>query len=275
MLNINFMKTNGTGIHNEFMTAIDHEFYELNIVDTKDRISKTEKQVAHLDKEFEDGNISDDEYEKKLAGLESKLADLRKDLESFQKSSNETLDTYSKVITAMTIKNENGFGNDRDTVRTVLRVLATWNNQRLVKYAIIPAFQSPALYNALNTIHVTSKAWVDGQTVISQEVKDAYKKASAELERIVKTTFSLSFETDYTYKTRVKLTAEDKKLLNDCYIKGFKNVFDTNSIGVTSFTTREINTLVKVKTNKKGVTTYDYSGLASTIAMIVIKHYFN
>lgn len=110
----------------------------------------------------------------------------------------------------------------------------------------------------------------------SKEVKEAYKKASAELETIIKKTFSLPFETPYTDKTRVKLTAEDKKLLNDCYIKGFSNKFDVDDEkGTVSFKKRQINTLVKAKKNRKtGEITYDYSGLASTITNIVIKHYF-
>ena len=112
--------------------------------------------------------------------------------------------------------------------------------------------------------------------IASKEVKDAYKKASQELETIIKTTFSLPFETPYTTKTRVKLTAEDKKLLNDCYIKGFRNKFLTDdTTGKVSFEKRQIKTLVKGKMNKKTrQMEYDYSGLASTICDIVVKHYF-
>lgn len=100
--------------------------------------------------------------------------------------------------------------------------------------------------------------------------------AADELERIIKVTFSLPFETEYTSKTRVKLTAEDKKLLNDCYVKGFSNKFDTDDeTGKVTFKKRQINTLVKAKKDRKtGKITYDYSGLASTISNIVIKHYF-
>ena len=175
----------------------------------------------------------------------------------------------------MSEKNADHFGNSKDVVRTVLRVLATWDNSKLVKYAIIPAFQSPALYEALEAIHISSKAGDDGNLVMSKEVKDAYKKASQELETIIKTTFSLPFETPYTDKTRVKLTAEDKKLLNDCYVRGFSNKFDTDDDGKVTFKKRQINTLVKAKKNKKTQeVTYDYSGLASTISNIVIKHYF-
>jgi len=175
----------------------------------------------------------------------------------------------------MSLRNANGFGNNKDVVRTVLRVLASWDNSKLVKYAIIPAFSSPALYEALETIHVTSKAGDNGNIIMSKEVKEAYKNASNELESIIKNTFSLPFATDYTDKTRVKITADDKKLLNDCYIKGFSNKFDTDDNGVVTFKKRTINTLVKAKKDKKTQeTTYDYSGLAGVIANIVMKHYF-
>ena len=183
---------------------------------------------------------------------------------------------YNNVISVMTQENHDHFKNNADVVRTVFRVLATWNNSKLVKYAIIPAFQSPALYNALEAIHVNSKAGEDGQIAMSKEVKEAYKSASKELETIIKTTFSLPFETPYTDKTRVKLTAEDKKLLHDSYVKGFRNKFKMNDkTGEINFEARQVNTLVKAKKNKKtGKTEYDYSALAGVICNIVIKHYF-
>ena len=144
-----------------------------------------------------------------------------------------------------------------------------------MKYAIIPAFESPALYEALEAIHVNSVANENGELSMTKEVKEAYKKASTELESIIKNTFSLTYETAYTSKTRVKMDAPDKKLLNDCYIKGFSNKFDTDDDGVVTFKKRQINTLVKAKKNRKtGEVSYDYSGLASTISNIVIKHYF-
>ena len=71
------------------------------------------------------------------------------------------------------------------------------------------------------------------------------------------------------------MNADDKKLLNDCYVKGFTNKFTTDDNGNVSFKTRQVNTLVKAKKDKKsGKVTYDYSGLANTIANIVLKHYF-
>ena len=266
-LNINFY---AEGINEEqkaeLMLAISHEGADMSIQMTRDSIAKLEKKIAN-----ENGTYTEEEVEAFKVQLEATNEALAK----FEEEHADTLEVYIKVVNAMSVKNENGFGNSKDVVRTVLRVLATWDNSKLVKYAIIPAFQSPELYEALETIHITSKANEDGNLSLTKEVKDAYKKASNELESIIKNTFSLPFATDYTDKTRVKITAEDKKLMNDCYIKGFTNKFDTDDDGNVTFKKRQINTLVKAKKDKKtGETTYDYSGLASVIANIVMKHYF-
>ena len=267
-LSINFYKKNITKeSRSEFHSAINYENADMNIQLLNDTIAKLEKKIVN-----ENGNYSDEEVQ----AFQVQLVSVKESRTEFEETQEETQETYNKVMADMTKKNANHFGNDKDVVRTVLRVLATWNNSKLVKHAIIPAFQSPALYEALEAIHVTSKAGDDGNIVMSKEVKEAYKTASAQLENIIKTTFSLPFETSYTDKTRVKLTAEDKKLLNDCYIRGFSNKFDTDKdTGKVSFKKRQVNTLVKAKKNRKtGKIEYDYSGLATTIANIVIKHYF-
>jgi len=277
-LSINFYNATITDeLKNEFMQAINHELAGMNIEAFNDSISRLEKQASSIQKDIDDNG--DDEActkQKKLDGINATIADNKDARTKCEESQAQTLDIYNKVVSAMSEKNKDHFGNNKDVVCTVLRVLATWNDSKLVKYAIIPAFQSPALYEALEAIHINSKAGEDGNITMSKEVKDAYKKASQELETIIKTTFSLPFETPYTDKTRVKLTAEDKKLLNDCYVRGFSNKFDVDDKnGTVTFKDRQINTLVKTKKNRKtGDITYDYSGLASTIANIVIKHYF-
>lgn len=273
-LNINFLNQEATiDQTKDFMLAVEHEESEMTIQLIKDDITRTKKRLDNLD-----SNETKTEEQKELErkALEEKLAELEKDLESEQENSAFTRETYEKVIADMTQENHDHFKNDKDVVRTVLRVLATWNNSKLVKYAIIPAFESPALYEALEAIHINSNAGEDGALVMSKEVKEAYKKASQELETIIKKTFSLPFATPYTEKTRVKLTAEDKKLLNDCYVKGFKNNFSIDEkTGSVNFNRRQINTLVKAKRNKKtNKMEYDYSGLADCISAIVIKHYF-
>lgn len=273
-LAINFLNKKATVEQTEeLMSAISHEEYEMTIQLVQTDISRIEKQLANL-KDNEDKTPEQKEVEEKA--LTIKLETAQASLETARNNSADTLEVYNKVISVMTAENHDHFKNDKDVVRTVLRVLASWDNSKLVKYAIIPAFESEALYNALETIHINSKAGKDGNIVMTREVKDAYKSASKELETIIKKTFSLPFETPYTDKTRVKLTAEDKKLLNDCYVKGFQNKFSVNDkTGKVDFSHRQVNTLVKVKKDKKsGKTTYDYSGLATCISNIVIKHYF-
>lgn len=273
-LNINFLNKNATIKQiEELMTAIMHEESEMNIQLLKDDIARIKTRITNLEKN-EDKTPEQKEVESQA--LTVQLEEAESALAAAEEDSEDTLEVYNSVISAMTQENHDHFKNNADVVRTVLRVLATWNNSKLVKYAIIPAFQSPALYEALESIHVNSKAGDDGQIVMSKEVKEAYKSASKELETIIKTTFSLPFETLYTDKTRVKLTAEDKRLLHDSYVKGFRNKFKMNDkTGEVNFEERQVNTLVKAKKNKKtGKTEYDYSALASVICNIVIKHYF-
>lgn len=273
-LAINFLNKKATVEQiEELMSAVSHEEYEMTIQLVQIDIARIEKQLANL-KDNEDKSDEQKEVEEKA--LRIKLETAQANLETARNNSADTLKVYDKVISAMTQENHDHFKNDKDVVRTVLRVLASWDNSKLVKYAIIPAFESEALYNALETIHINSKAGEDGNIVMSKEVKEAYKSASKELETIIKTTFSLPFETLYTDKTRVKLTAEDKKLLHDSYVKGFRNKFKVDDkTGEVNFETRQVNTLVKAKKNKKtGKMEYDYSALASVICNIVIKHYF-
>ena len=273
-LNINFLNKNATISQTEdFMTAITHEESKMRIQMLNDDIARIRVRIENLEKN-EDKTPEQKEVESQA--LTVQLEEAESDLATAEEDSAETLEKYNNVISVMTAENHDHFKNNADVVRTVLRVLATWNNSKLVKYAIIPAFKSPELYEALESIHVNSKAGEYGQIIMSKEVKESYKSASKELETIIKTTFSLPFETLYTDKTRVKLTAEDKRLLHDSYVKGFRNKFKMNDkTGKVNFEERQVNTLVKAKKNKKtGKTEYDYSALASVICNIVIKHYF-
>jgi hypothetical protein len=250
----------------DFMLAVTHEYgwmmEKLTTSTIKGLNGKIEnKRNAYTPEEVE--------------GFKASLKKTEKELEDHKKLQKDTEEAYKKVLDALTATNENHSRNPEDACKTVLRVLASHADSKLEKYAITPAFQSPALYEALNTIHITSNACENGNLSMTKEVKAAYKAASDELESIIKNTFSLPVDTVYTSKTRVKIKAADKKLLNDCYVKGFKNNYTTDKNGVTGYESSTVNTLVKATKNKKtGKIDYDYSGLASTIARIVVKYYF-
>ncbi len=265
-LNINFMKEAATeDMKGEFFTAIKHEETFMLISLCKENIEKLEKRLK-----------KDDIKEEEVKAINAQLKDEKSVLETLNATAKETLPIFNKVLESMSQKNKDNFGNKKEVVRNVLRILATWDNSKLVKFALVDTFPGENLHDALEAIHVNSKANEDGGLVLSKDVKEAYKKASNELETIIKTTFSLPFETPYTEKTRVKMTAEDKKLLNDCYIKGFRNKFSQNeATGVVDFAGRQVNTLVRGKKDKKtGKITYNYSGLYQVICQIVMKHYF-
>lgn len=266
-LSINFLANGITeDAKIELMQAIDHERISMEIQLTSDEIKKLGNKIENKHEIY---------TEEEVQAFRAQLIEKEAHMKTLKEDSEESRGVHDKVVDTMSLRNENGFGNSKDVVRTVLRVLGTWENGKLVKYAIIPAFKSPALYEALEAIHVNSKAGENGNITMSNSVKEAYKNASAELDTIIKTTFSLPFETPYTSKTRVKMTAEDKKLLNDCYIRGFKNRFSVDKDDNVTFEKRTLNTLVKVRKNKKtGEMTYDYTGLATTICNIVMKHYF-
>ena len=95
------------------------------------------------------------------------MADKQTARTEFENQKSDLAEVYNKVVSIMSEKNADHFGNNKDVVRTVLRVLATWNNSKLVKHAIIPAFKDESLYIALETIHITSKAGEDGNLVMS------------------------------------------------------------------------------------------------------------
>ncbi|WP_288681607.1 hypothetical protein [uncultured Eubacterium sp.] len=275
-LSINFYAENiKEETKKEFLTAVEYENNAMTLQLLADTIERLEKQANNLRKDINDNGDDDGQTkQKKLEGILANIQDNKELVADINKELVTIEPIYNKVIDAMTKKNDAHFGNSKDVVRTVLRCLATVDNSKLIKYAIIPAFESPALYNALETIHINSKALDDGNIELTDEVKTAYKTATKELDSIIKNTFSLPFETPYTSKTRVKMTAEDRKLLNDCYVKGFTNKFDIDE-NVVTFKKRQINTLVKVKMDRKTKKeTVDYSGLASVIANIVLKHYF-
>ena len=141
------------------MTAVSHELDCMNIQALTESIDRAEKQRASLEKDINDNGDNElHTKSNKLDGIIASINELKKSRSECETDCSTSLDTYNKVVSIMSEKNADHFGNNKDVARTVLRVLATWNNSKLVKYAIIPAFQSPELYKALETIHILSKA---------------------------------------------------------------------------------------------------------------------
>lgn len=262
MLNINFLNKNITNEQTiELFKAVQYELADMNLAATNVALEKQNTIITN-----ENGTRSEDDI--KIAII--KRDKLEKEAKAYQQTKADNEEVYNSVIEVMSTDNEKGFHNEKDTVRTVLRVIACAENQKLYKYAIIPAFENADLYNALQTLHVDNAVTDTGYSTMSKERVAEYKKAQDELDNIMRETFSLSITTPYTEAIRVKLNAQDRKLIHDCYVKGFSNSIKPNKKdGSYTFKGRTINTAVKK--DKKG--NVDYSGLATDIAKIVIAHY--
>lgn len=262
MLKINFLN-NDTTINQtkELAQAVRFELCDMTKKMNLDMIAKQAKIVAN-----EKGTHDEDE----ITAAQAKIDKLEAENVKLDTIMEELRIVYDDVIEAMTMPNDKGYSNNADTVRTVLRVVACAENSKLYKYAIIPAFENETLYNCLEAIHVNNDVAEEGYSTNSKERVALYKSAQQELDNIMRDTFSLPIATPYTTALRVKLNAQDRKVLHDCYIKGFSNKFDTDSdTGVITFKSRKYNTAVKK--NRKGE--IDYSGLATDIAKVVISKY--
>lgn len=260
MLKINFLNEQATVAQvKELADAVQFEYCDMVKAMNLDSIAKQAKIVAN-----EKGRYDDDE----ITSAQAKIDKLQAENEELSKNMKKLRANYDSVITNMTIPNDKGYCNSEDTVRTVLRVVACADNSKLYKHAIVPAFKDECLYNCLEDIHVTNDVIEEGYSINGKERVSLYKSAQSQLDSIMRDTFSLPVETIYTTALRVKLNAQDRKVLHDVYVKGFSNKFDKKDNGEITFLSRKYNTAVKKTRN--GV---DYSGLATDIAKLVIAKY--
>lgn len=270
---INFMNPSITDTQAiEFFQAIQYEYAGMLAELLTEEIKKLDSKIANNSKRYDEEEIAG------FQAAKTKKETARKERQDKQK---ELQSTYDTVIANMTLPDKNGYANNTDAVRTVLRIVASCQENKLTKYAIIPAFENEILFQALEAVHITSVARENGAISETKEVKEAYKMTKDELERVVKDMFSLPVETCYTEKMRVKLNNADIKRLHDCYVTGYQDNFeytelDPDSDSVTiSYKDTTIKTLVSSRQNKKtGTWIRNYTKLAGVIASIVRCRYF-
>ena len=107
-LSINFYAKNITEeSKSELMTAVQHESCNMNIQLLDDTIAKLEKKIAN-----ENGNYSAEEVQAFQVQLDSANESRTK----FVETQTDTLEVYNKVISTMSQKNADHFGNSADAV---------------------------------------------------------------------------------------------------------------------------------------------------------------
>lgn len=256
MLKINFLNESATLEEiRDFANSVRYEFTSMTIKLNNDTIAKKNKIIAN-----EKGKFTNEE----VKSAESVVKKLTEENKSLLEKLEELKSVYESVLSTMSQPNDKGFANEVSCISNVLRVVACAENTKLYKYAICPCFESEELYNAMEELHINDKVTEDGYTTNSADRVANYKKASEELDKIIRTTFSLPIETKYTKALKIKLNGEDRKVLHNCYIRGFSNKFNKKDDEIT-FVKRNYNTAIKK--NKNGE--IDYSTMSSDIAKLV------
>ena len=93
-LQINFYAKNITeDAKSELMTAVQHEYCNMNIQLLDDSIAKLEKKIAN-----ENNNYSDEEVQ----AFQVQLDSANESRSKFVETQTETLEVYNKVVSAMT-----------------------------------------------------------------------------------------------------------------------------------------------------------------------------
>lgn len=257
MLKINFLKEDNNENTANFALAVKYAECDMNIQLLFDDLNKIIKKLQKEDisKEEKDFLVS----QKKE--ISSNIEDIEVHMVSLEPA-------YVKVV-----ENITNAGNSEEVIVRMLRMISSAGNNKLMKYAV-QDLADTELYEALENIHFLSKENEYGMTIQSKAVKQSYKNAKIRLETILKQSFSLSFENDYTTKVNAKFNSSDLKMLNECYVTGIRNKFSSKEDGSINFDTTVVNTLVSKKTNKKtGKTTYNMNKLFKVIADLALVKY--
>lgn len=272
MLNINFLSATLVANNEESIkarielaTAVKFEELDMVLSLNNDSIKSLEKKIENKSGKYTCEQVEGFKSEKKLleeeiAKIEEKVAEVRP--------------IYDKVIAEMTkIPEGSEYGNKLENVRNILRVIATADNTKLEKYALVESIGTSELYEALEKCHSFDNVTDNGNRVQGKALKDAYVKAESEVRSILKNTLSLPFATYYTESLRVKFNGTTMAKVHECYVTGISNKYEKDKeSGDITFKGHKVNTLISAKTDKSGNTTYNFTKLATLIARLTVEY---
>ena len=271
MLNINFLselamgtKEEGVKARLELATAVKFEELDMTLTLTNDSIKSLEKKIENKNGKYTVQQVEGFKSEKEL--LEQEVSNITSKVE-------EVRPVYDLVIARMTEENEEGYANRLENVRNIFRVMATAENSKLEKYALVETVGSVELYDALEKCHSFSNINDNGNRVQGKALKDAYEKAEGEVRSILKNALSLPVATYYTDTLRVKFKGASMAKLHECYVKSISNKFEKEEDGTINFVGHKVSTLISAKTNKNnGETTYNFSALATVVVKLTVEY---
>lgn len=272
MLNINFMSENLSATTEESIkarlelaTAVKFEELDMLLTLDKDLIKALDKKIDN-----KAGKYTIQQVE----GFKSEKKQIEEDIATTEKTVEEVRPVYELVLARMTEVPEcSEYGNKLENVRNILRVIASAENTKLEKYALVETIGNKELYNALETCHSFSNITDNGNRTQSKALKDAYAKAESEVKSILKNALSLPFATYYTDSLRVKFNGVSLAKIHECYVTGISNKYEKDKeSGDINFKGHKVNTLISAKTSKDGKTTYNFAKLATLIARLTVEY---
>lgn len=272
MLNINFLSTtlvanNEESVKARIELATAVKFEELDML-----LSLDNDTIKSLDKKIENKN---GKYTcEQVEGFKSEKKILEENIASIEEKVAEVRPVYDLVIARMTeVQDGSEYGNKLENVRNILRVIATADNSKLEKYALIGFVGTSDLYESLEKCHSFDKVTDNGNKVQGKALKDSYAKAESEVKSILKNSLSLPFPTYYTDSLRVKFNGTSLAKIHECYVTGISNKFEKDKeSGDITFKGHKVNTLISAKTDKNGKTTYNFTKLATLIARLTVEY---
>jgi len=144
----------------------------------------------------------------------------------------------------------------------LLRIIACADNSKLEKYAITwEDDESAKLYDALCNIHELDTDKIDAGN---------FKKSTDIIEKIVR--INLTFpETEYTDKITIRLNGSDIKMINEAWVRGFRNKYSRDRENeITTYKDTKATYLVTRKKTKDGTYKYDWTRFNAILVKIAI-----
>ena len=251
---------------NEIFSAIEWEKCDMMIAMNNDAISAKESIIANKKGTYTDAEVEAAKSAKVL--LEAANDELRAKQE-------EVSEIREKVLSAITsAKSEDGNAtNDVNAVRNILRLSACSENKKFFRLAPVSCPALGTIYEAMEKIHSFDGDFsADGERINYAISKEAFKTVSKEVEKALRSMYSIFVENEYTQKISVRFNKTDLGHIHECYVRNFE-VKTYKKDGEVVITGGAYKTIITKKETEKGVE-YDGKSFFELISKLAFLHLF-
>lgn len=266
MLKTSFVKVADSKNGEKFYQAVAYMSYKLQVEVLDPLVEKALKKKNGKDLTEEERKVYEKEY-----------AELYKEREEASNKAASFLPVYERVVYEIT-----SAGNSERAVKNCIAILATDCDRKKLQIAwSMSEDDAKKLKSALDTIHISGGFTACGAVSQTKAVKEAFKTAKGDIERVMKDEFSLPFETDYTRRFMCNCNASDLHAIHETYITGLRLKTSEISDELTGLENDESNWYTATTElvpslqiqKRKGKTVMRNQKFCQTITMIVMSKY--